>query len=55
MATIPQFIILLLEVQGSTGRRLLLNVDSFETGASFPTTLDLRDAPQNKSILATIK
>jgi hypothetical protein len=28
------------------GRRLLLNVDSFETGASFPTTLDLRD-PKN--------
>jgi hypothetical protein len=32
----------------------LLNVDSFETGASFPTTLDLW-RPKNKSILAAIK
>jgi hypothetical protein len=37
----------------STGRRLLLNVDSFETGVSFPTILDLRDTPKNEFILAT--
>jgi hypothetical protein len=37
----------------STGRRLLLNVDSFETGASFPTPVDLRDTPKNEFILAT--
>jgi hypothetical protein len=37
----------------STGRRVLLNVDSFETGASFPTTLDSRNIPNNEFILAT--
>jgi hypothetical protein len=35
------------------GRRLLLNVDSIETSASFPPTLDLRDTSENEFILAT--
>jgi hypothetical protein len=34
-------------------RRLMLNVDSFETSASFPTTLDLHGIPNNEFILAT--
>jgi hypothetical protein len=37
----------------NTGRRDLSNVVSFETGASFPTTLDLRHVPKNEFILAT--